>query len=77
MFRLLFRLVCLSLIALIAFLILSLYSGGEKIRWFGRKVEERTERLGRTADRIKETTDKTVKGIEKAKEKIRDLTGKK
>jgi hypothetical protein len=76
MVKLLFRLLCLSVIALIAFLIISLYSGGEKFRWFGKKVEEKTEYIGKKADRIKETGDKTLKGIEKAREKIKDLTGK-
>lgn len=77
MFKLFIRLICLSIITLIAFFIISLYNGGEKFRWFGKKVEEKTESLGRTADRIKETGDKTLKGLEKAKEKIKDLTDKK
>lgn len=77
MFKLFIRLICLSIITLIAFFIISLYSGGEKFRWFGKKVEEKTESLGKTADRIKETGDKTLKGLEKAKEKIKDLTDKK
>lgn len=76
MFKILSRLICLSIIAIIAFLIISLYSGGDRIRWFGKKVYERTEDLGKTADRIKKTGDKTLKGIEKAKEKIKDITGK-
>lgn len=77
MFKLFIRLICLSIITLIAFFIISFYNGGEKFRWFGKKVEEKTESLGRTADRIKETGDKTLKGLEKAKEKIKDLTDKK
>lgn len=76
MFKLLLRLICLSLITLIAFLILSLSSGGEKFRWFGKKVEEKTESLGRIADSIKEKSNKVMKGIEKAKERIKDLTDK-
>lgn len=76
MFKILLRFICLSIIAIVAFLIISFYSGGDKIRWFGKKVQEKTEDIGKTADRIKETGDKTVKGIEKAKEKIKNLTGK-
>lgn len=76
MFKLLLRLICLSLITLIAFLILSLSSGGEKFRWFGKKAEEKTESLGRIADSIKEKSNKVMKGIEKAKERIKDLTDK-
>lgn len=77
MFKLFIRLICLSIITLIAFFIISLYSGGEKFRWFGKKVEEKTESLGRTADRIKKTGDKTLEGLKKTKEKIKDLTDKK
>lgn len=76
MFKLFIRLICLSIISLIAFLIISLYSGGEKFRWFGKKVEEKTETIGRTADSIKDKGEKAIKGIEKVKEKIKDLTGK-
>ncbi|MFN3480461.1 MAG: hypothetical protein ACK415_08750 [Thermodesulfovibrionales bacterium] len=76
MFKFFFRLICLAIIAAIAFLIISLSSGGDKFRWFGKKVEEKTEDLGKKADMIKETGDKAKKGIEKAKEKIKDLTGK-
>lgn len=76
MFKLIFRLICLSIISLIALLIISLYTGGEKFRWFGKKVEEKTESIGRTADSIKDKGEKAMKGIEKAKEVIKDITGK-
>lgn len=76
MFKFFFRLICLAVIAAIAFLIISLSSGGDKFRWFGKKVEEKTEDLSKKADRIKETSDRVMRGIEKAKERIKDLTGK-
>lgn len=76
MFKFFFRLICLAVIAAIAFLIISLSSGGDKFRWFGKKVEEKTESLGEKADKIKKASDKTMEGVKKAKEKIKDLTGK-
>lgn len=76
MFRLLTRLICLAVIAIIAFVVISLSSGGEKFRWFGKKVGQESEKVGEKADKLKETGDKTMKGVEKAKEKIKDLTGK-
>lgn len=76
MLKFFFRLICLVIIATVAFLIISLSSGGDKIRWFGKKVEEKTENLGKKADKIKETGDKAAKGIEKVKEKIKNFTGK-
>lgn len=82
MFRLLRRLVCLAVIALAVFIALSLTSGGEKFRWFGKKVAKQSEDVGEKADKLKEKTgdvakgiEKTKKGIEKTKETIKDLTG--
>jgi hypothetical protein len=77
MIKLFWRLVCFALIAVIAFVVLSLLSGGEKIRWLGRKVERGSEKVGASADKLRGKSDAVLKGIEKAKEKIEDLTGKK
>ena len=77
MFKLISRLVFLVIIVLVAFVVLSIYSGGEKIRWFGREVEDESRRLGETADRIKEKSDQLMKGMKTTREKVDDLTGKK
>lgn len=76
MFKLIFKLICLAIAGLIAFVVISLHSGGDKFRWFGKKVEQESEKIGGKADELKNTGDKAAKGVEKAKEKIKDLTGK-
>ncbi|HXX58066.1 MAG TPA: hypothetical protein VEI96_08715 [Thermodesulfovibrionales bacterium] len=77
MFKLISRLVFLVILVLVAFIVLSIYSGGEKIRWFGREVEHESRRLGETADKIKEKSDKITKGMKTTREKVDDLTGRK
>ena len=77
MFKLLWRLIVLAVITVIAFIVLSLSSGGEKFRWFGKKVEQQSEKIGEKADVLKEKSDGVKKTFEKTKEKIGDLTGKK
>jgi hypothetical protein len=77
MFKLLWKLIVLSIIAVIVFIALSFYSGGEKFRWFGKKVQQESEKVGEKADVIKEKSEGVKKGIEKAKEKVKDFTGKK
>lgn len=77
MLRLLFKLIFLCIVAFIVFLGLSIYSGGEKFRWFGKKVEQQSEKVGEHADRIKQESDKVIKGIEKTTEKVKEFTGNK
>ena len=77
MIRFFWRLVCLAVITLTAFVTLSLLSGGEKFRWFGREVERGSEKVGESADKLKKKSDEILKGIQKTKEKFEDLTGKK
>ncbi|MGD0885426.1 MAG: hypothetical protein ABSA46_11250 [Thermodesulfovibrionales bacterium] len=77
MIKFFWRLACLTLIALIAFVALSLLSGGEKFRWFGRTVERESERVGKSADKLKGESDAVLRSIQKTKEKIENLTGKK
>ncbi len=76
MIKLILRLICLALIVTVTFLIISLHSGGEKFRWLGKKIEEKTEDLGKRADDIKDAADKAARGIEKAKNTVKKLTGK-
>jgi hypothetical protein len=89
MFKLIKRLIGISIIAVIVFLALSLWQGGKPFRWFGNKTEKagevikaKSEELGAEADRLKKKTEdmkgKTThvtEGVKKAKEKIRDITG--
>lgn len=77
MFKLIRRLIFLFIIAVIVFVAISLYSGGEKFRWLGKKVERESERVGDKADKLKEKSETVMKGIEKTKEKVKDLTGNK
>ena len=67
----------LAIIALIAFIVLSIYSGGEKFRWFGAEIERESVKLAETADEIREKCDGLIKGMKTTEEKIKGLTGKK
>jgi len=77
MFKLVSRLVCLAVFAIIAFIVLSFTSGGEKFRRFGATVKEKSEEVGEKADSLKQNSEKAMKGVEKAKGAIDSLTGKK
>lgn len=77
MFKLLSRLICLSVFVIIAFIVLSFTSGGEKFRWFGTTVKEKSEEVGEKADSLKQKSEKLMKGVENAKGTIDSLTGKK
>lgn len=77
MFKLLRRLICFLVLAAIAFVVISIVSGGERFRWFGKKVEQQSEKVGERADKLKEKSDKVLKGIEKTKEKVKEFTGNK
>ena len=77
MLKLLWKLIVLLILAVVVFIALSFYSGGEKFRWFGKKVAQESEKVGEKADVIKEKSEGVVKGIEKVKEKVKDFTGKK
>lgn len=69
MCKLIKRIICLPLIALIIFLAVAMWSGGEKFRWLGRKtggiVERTTEKLGSKADEIKGKKDAAAGLIKK------------
>lgn len=77
MCKLIRRLICIGIIAILVFIALSVMSGGEKFRWFGRTVGQQSEKIGDEADKLKEKTEKIKTGIDDTKEKIRDLKGKK
>ncbi len=77
MFKLLFRIIVLCILALIVFVALSIYSGGERFRWFGKKVEQESEKVGEKADKLKEGSEKVMKGIEQTTETVKEITGSK
>ena len=57
MFKLIKRLVCLGVILIAGFLIVSYLFGGEGFRRFGKEVKEKSDKAASTADKIKETTE--------------------
>jgi hypothetical protein len=77
MFRLVFKIIFLCILAFIVFVALSIYSGGERFRWFGKKVEQQSEKMGEKADKIKQGSEKVIKGIEQTTEKVKEFTGSK
>ncbi len=77
MIKLIMKVIFLCIIAAAVFVGLSIYSGGEKFRWFGKKVEQESVKVGEKADRIKKSTDTVVRGIEKTTEKVKEITGSK
>ena len=89
MFKLMRRIIALALIAGIVFLVLSLWKGGDPFRWFGKQSEkagevirDRSEDIGKEADRIKkqsgdlkEATEKVKNGIQETGKIMKDLSG--
>ncbi|MBF0558200.1 MAG: hypothetical protein HQL08_05420 [Nitrospirae bacterium] len=74
MCKLIKRIICLLMLALIVFVVIAFWSGGEKFRWFGKKtggiVEDTGEKLGNKADEIKGKKDQ-AEGV------LKKLTGAK
>ncbi len=77
MIKLIIKLIFLGILAGIVFIALSIYSGGEKFRWFGKKVEQQSEKVGDKADKIKKGSDTVIKGIEKTTKVVKEITGSK
>jgi hypothetical protein len=69
------KLVFLIVLAAVVFIALSIYSGGERFRWFGKKVEQQSEKMGEKADKIKKSSDTVIRGIEKTTETVKEITG--
>src|SRR5271169_6016009 len=80
MFKLIRRIICLLVIAVIVFIVIALRSGGDKFRWFGEKtggvIKESSEKLGQKADEIKGKKDEAFRSMDKFtgkdKEKAQD-----
>ena len=75
MCKLINRLICLIVIAMLALAAMSLYGGGENLRWFGREVKAFSERLADIADSFKKNSEETVKCFDKARDTVQDLFG--
>lgn len=71
------KILCIGIIALILFISITIWGGGDKFRWLGEKVggiiQKEANNLGKKADKLKEEVDKTKDRI---KEKARKLTGR-
>lgn len=91
MFKGIFRLIGLIILAVIIFLALSLWQGGKPFRWFGTQSEKAGEvinkksgEIAKEADKIKsktedirDTTNKVADGLKKTGDTIKDITGAK
>jgi methyl-accepting chemotaxis protein len=91
MFKGIFRLIGLAILAVIIFLALSLWQGGKPFRWFGTQSEKAGEvinkksgEIAKEADKIKsktedirDTTNKVADGLKKTGDKIKDISGSK
>ena len=89
MFKMIRRIITLALIAGIVFLALSLWKGGDPFRWFGKQSEkageiirDKSEHIGKEADKIKkqsgdlkEASDKVKNGIEDTGKIMREISG--
>ena len=77
MFKFVTKLILLCIFIFIVFIALSVYSGGEKFRWFGKKVEQESQKVGEKADQIKKGSESVIKGVEQTTEKVKEFTGSK
>jgi len=75
MIKMIVRLIFLGIVASLIFIGLAIHSGGEKFRWFGKKVEQESEKMGEKADKIKRGSYKVIKDLEKTTEKVKEFTG--
>ncbi len=77
MIKFIMKLIFLGIIAAVVFVALSIYSGGEKFRWFGKKVEQQSEKVGEKADKLKKGSDIVINGIRKTTETVKEIAGSK
>lgn len=77
MIKFIVKLIFLGILVAVVFIALSIYSGGERFRWFGKKVEQQSEKVGEKADKIKKGSDIVIKGIQKTTETVREIAGSK
>lgn len=74
MFRLIRNAICIFVLLIAGYLIISLIYGGDVFRRFSQKVEEKTEKAAETADKIKSTVDGAKNTVEMYQKKINKET---
>ena len=74
MFKLIRSIFLTGLVILLAFLIISLTSGGEKFRWLGKEAQRQGEVIGGKADRIREKGEEILKKLHRAKQALDSVT---
>jgi hypothetical protein len=91
MFKIIKNVIYVLIIAVIVFIVLSLWKGGEPFRWFGEKsekagevIKDKSEKIGEEADKLKEktgdiknVTKKVTEGIKEQGEKVKEIAGSK
>jgi len=76
-FKLLRRFICLIVIAVITFVMLSLWSGGEGFRWLGERLKQQSDLVGEKADMLRVKGERALKAIEDMRDRIRGKKEKK
>lgn len=89
MIKLIFKLIALFVLAILLFLALSIWKGGDPFRWLGHKSEqagdvlkqkgedlgEKADKIKRRTDAVRDTTKKVTEGIRETGNKVRKFTG--
>lgn len=72
MFKLIKRFICLAIIAVVVFIVIAVFKGGEPFRWFGQKSEEAGQLIQKKSDEIAEKAD----NLQNTKRKLKEQTKK-
>ncbi len=70
MFKLIKRIICISILTVIAFFVISYLYGGEKFRWFGKKSEEAARIIRQSSDNLADRADSLKNAKDTFKEVI-------
>jgi flagellar basal body-associated protein FliL len=69
MFKIVRKIFCIGIIALILFIGITIWGGGDKFRWLGKKageiIQKGADTLGKQADELREKADATKENIKK------------
>jgi gas vesicle protein len=76
MLKFLKRALILFVVLAIAFIAISIYSGGDQFRWVGNIFKKGTDEAAETADLIKDTSEKVTGNVKKTGSKIKDTSKK-
>ncbi|VAX33206.1 hypothetical protein MNBD_NITROSPIRAE02-867 [hydrothermal vent metagenome] len=72
MFKLIRRIICLAIIAVVTFMVIAILKGGEPFRWFGQKSEEAGQLIQEKSDELAEKAD----NLQSTKKKLKEQTKK-